>query len=106
LSRSEAFLRGNVKFHHFINVSAVVGTDTVPVVAPAGTLRNVCSGVIRTSSSTISQYKGIRNLYQKVAQGKVEYTSDPSVAEAGEIVATVVSLSIIVPVAEAVPEAM
>jgi hypothetical protein len=25
-------------FVHFINVSAVVGTDTVPVVAPAGTV--------------------------------------------------------------------
>jgi hypothetical protein len=38
----------------------------------------------------------------------VEYTSDPSVAEAGVIVATVgaLSLSLIVPVAEAVPEAM
>jgi hypothetical protein len=33
-------------------------------------------------------------------------TSDPSVAEAGAMVSTVGSLSLIVPVAEAVPEAM
>jgi hypothetical protein len=45
---------------------------------------------------------------RRVAQGKVEYTSDPSVAEAGVIVATVgaLLLSIIVPVAETVPLAM
>jgi hypothetical protein len=45
------------------------------------------------------------SLSEGLLKVKLNTTSDPSVAEAGEIVATVaLLLSIIVPVAEAVPE--
>jgi hypothetical protein len=74
-------------------VSAVVGTDTVPVVAPAGTVTNVCSSVIRTPAVPLVNTKVYAVSIRRVAQ-KLNTTSDPSVAEAGVIVATVgVSLS-------------
>jgi hypothetical protein len=87
-------------------VSAVVGTDTVPVVASRNSYYHVSSRVIRTSSRTICRTKK----YGTTAEGLLNVksnTSDPSVAEAGVIVATVGTLlSIIVPVAETVPLAM
>jgi hypothetical protein len=47
------------------------------------------------------------SLSEGLLKVKLNTTSDPSVAEAGEIVATVAALlSIIVPVAETVPEAI
>jgi hypothetical protein len=47
------------------------------------------------------------SLSEGLLKVKLNTTSDPSVAEAGEIVATVAALlSIMVPVAETVPEAM
>jgi hypothetical protein len=94
-------------FVHFINVS-VVGTDTVPVVAPQEQLlsRLSCNPHFQPyhlleQSIQVSHCRGLLKV-------KSNTTSDPSVAEAGVIVATVgaLLLSIIVPVAETVPLAM
>jgi hypothetical protein len=68
----------------------------------------LCGSVISTSSSSIGECK----VCVATAEGLLKLNSNtaglPSVAEAGVIVATVgaASLSLIVPVAEAVPEAM
>jgi hypothetical protein len=76
-------------------VSAVVGT--VPVVAPQVSYCLRSGSVISTSSSSIANAEGLL---------KNSNTAGLPSAEAGVIVATVgaASLSLIVPVAEAVPE--
>jgi hypothetical protein len=55
---AEAVPEAIVKSSLFSSISAVVGTLTVPVVAPAGTVY-CCSSVISTSSSSIGECKGI-----------------------------------------------
>jgi hypothetical protein len=63
--------------------------------------------VISTSSSSIGECKGIVYSTAEVLKLNSNTAGLPSVAEAGVIVATVAaSLSLIVPVAEAVPEAI
>jgi hypothetical protein len=86
------------------SVSAVVGTDTVPVVAqqeqlPSSVCRNPALPPVPLVNTKVY------SIYCRRVACKVNTTSDPSVAEAGVIVATVgaLLLSIMVPVAEAVP---
>jgi hypothetical protein len=68
-----------VKFHQPRQCYLGLLNDTVPVVAlQVRVNKNVCSGVNCTSSSTISQDKGISNVFiRRVAQRKSLVTLCP-----------------------------